>query len=756
MPCQARRPRPGRHVRPQQERTSGHTSSAPDLRQALQLHQTGRLHEAELQYRSILKRDPNNSDALHLLGLIASQAGKHGAAIACMRRALELCPTAALYHLNLGNAYRAAGDRAAALQCYACALKLRPAYADAHYNCGVVLQDDGRLDEAIAHYGRALEIEPGQAKAHNNLGNAYRAQGNLDAALQHYREALRIDPEYAFAHNNAANILQGRGEADAAFEHYQQALRCNPDYADAHYNMGTMLKDRQAPDAAVRHLREALRLQPDHDKAHVNLGLLLHRAWRLAEAGNHYREAVRLQPGHAESFNNLGVVLKEQGNLEEAYRHFNRALEINPDFAEAHSNLLLNLHYHAGFDAKYIFAEHQRWAQQHAGGQSAEPRVRANDPDPERRLRIGYVSPDFRRHSVAFFLESILEHHDHGRFEIFCYSDVAKPDAVTERCRVLADRWQEICKKPHEEVCALVQSDGIDILIDLAGHTANNRMPLFARKPAPVQVSAIGYPDTTGLGAVDYRITDSLADPPGAADALHTEALARLSGCFLCYRPFENSPPVAPLPALSSGFITLGSFNSLPKVTDEVVALWARILLGLPGSRLIMKCAQLGDGPTRARLQRLFEGQGIAAGRVELCGEIPSLAAHLDLYNRVDIALDPFPYNGTTTTCEALWMGVPVVTLAGDRHAARVGVSLLSAVGLPELIACSPRDYVDKAVALARDVARLSALRARLREQMRGSPLTDATGYTRRIEQTYRTIWQACCRAAQQAGSGAC
>jgi predicted O-linked N-acetylglucosamine transferase (SPINDLY family) len=271
-----------------------------------------------------------------------------------------------------------------------------------------------------------------------------------------------------------------------------------------------------------------------------------------------------------------------------------------------------------------------------------------------------------------------------------------------------------------------------------------------------VQASAIGYPDTTGLRMIDYRMTDSVADPPGTADELHTETLLRLPGCFLCYRPFEGSPQVAPLPALTNGFVTFGSFNSLPKVTADVIALWASILGSLPGSRLIMKCAQLGDMPTRARVQQLFLTQSISSDRIELCGEIPSLAEHLDLYNRVDVALDPFPYNGTTTTCEALWMGVPVITLAGDRHAARVGVSLLSAVGLPDLTADSHQTYGEKAVSLARDVQRLQSLRAGLRERMGSSALTDAAGFTRGLEKAYRSIWRAWCRTVQQPGAASC
>jgi predicted O-linked N-acetylglucosamine transferase (SPINDLY family) len=336
------------------------------------------------------------------------------------------------------------------------------------------------------------------------------------------------------------------------------------------------------------------------------------------------------------------------------------------------------LNYCADIEPTDVLAEHRRWSEQHTASLANDRQPHANSPDPNRRLRIGYLSPDFCRHSVAFFIESLLAAHDRSAFEILCYANVSQTDIITERLQGLADKWRDIVHLSDQQVAELVRADAVDILVDLVGHTVNNRLLVFARKPAPVQISYLGYPNTTGLSTIDYRLTDAWADPPGRADRFHTETLVRLQGGFLCYQPWPGTPEVSPLPALTSGHITFASFNNATKVNPEVIALWSKILRLLPNARLIMKALQLGDIGTRQRFAQLFEQNGVSMERVELLGWASSTAEHLELYNRVDIGLDPFPYNGTTTTCEALWMGVPVIVLAGNTHAARVGVSLLS------------------------------------------------------------------------------
>ncbi len=717
------------------------------LQTAMQLHSSGNLRQAEIIYRQIINNNPRNPDAHHLLGLIAYQAKKYDPALACFSRAIKLNPSVSVYYLNRGNAYRAQGEFNTALESYQKALTLQPDYPDAHYNCGIISQQLGNLDYAVKHYEKAIALNPDHAHAYNNLGNALREQGNIDAALHNYQKAVRIKPDYAHAYNNIGNILKSRDKQKEAFYHYKKALRLSPGYADAHYNIGIILQERCQTSAAVKHFREAIRLKPDYDKAHLNLGIALQQSGRIREAVKHYKSAIGFKPDLDEAYNNLGVAFKELGKLEEAYECFNKALEIKPDFSEAHSNLLLNLHYHSSLDRDCIFSEHKRWAKKHAAAFESSQKQHDNSPDPDRRLRIGYVSPDFHLHSVSFFVEPVLANHDHSSFEIFCYANVKKQDYVTERLRGLADHWCDILGTSHEEVEALVRKHRIDILIDLAGHTANNRMMLFARKPAPVQVSWLGYPDTTGLSTMDYRFTDSHADPEGQSDNFSTEKLVRIPSCFLCYNPPENSPDVEILPALKNGYITFGSFNNLNKVTPLVVDLWARILKSVPGSRLILKSGQLSDRYNRDRFIKMFSENGISSDRIELMSEIPSLTDHLALYNRIDIALDPFPYNGTTTTCETLWMGVPVIVLEGDRHSSRVGSSLLSAIGRPDWITPTHDAYVSRAVSLSADVEQLKDCRAGLREAVLKSPLTDAKKFTAYIEKSYRQIWKKWCRS---------
>jgi predicted O-linked N-acetylglucosamine transferase (SPINDLY family) len=406
------------------------------------------------------------------------------------------------------------------------------------------------------------------------------------------------------------------------------------------------------------------------------------------------------------------------------------------------------MNYSEHYSQQDIFAESRQWETNHAVLGTARKIDQAHDRDPERRLRIGYVSPNFRRHSVSYFLSPLIAGHDHRLFEVFCYAQVANPDNVTKRFRRLADGWCSTVGMTTSAIADRIRNDGIDILVDLAGHTANNRLLVFAERPAPVQVTWLGYPNTTGLSAMDYRLTDAVADPEGPGDNLHTETLIRLPAGFLCFTPAPETPPVTDPPVLANGHVTFGSFNNPSKVTASVVASWARILEAVPGSRLLLKNRSLADDGTRQRYSALFAERGISEERLIFHAWIASMSGHLGAYGRIDIGLDPFPYNGTTTTCEALWMGVPVITLQGDRHASRVGASILKTVGQGEMIADSVDDYVDAAVKLAENTDALTSLRRDLRPAMAASPLWDAAGFTRDVESAYRDMWRRWCHGA--------
>jgi predicted O-linked N-acetylglucosamine transferase (SPINDLY family) len=523
-----------------------------------------------------------------------------------------------------------------------------------------------------------------------------------------------------------------------------------PDEAEAQFKQGLTLAQQGRYEDAVVHYQQALRLKPEESAgAHNNLGNVFMLQGKLPEAVASYRQAVRCRPDYAIAHSNLGNALREQGQLKEAVVSLQRALHLRPDYAEAHSSLILTLHYLPGCNAGLIHEECRRWNQQHAEPLRRLIQAHSNQPDPERRLRIGYVSPVFRDHVHAFFTIPLLSSHDHRHYEIYCYSDVARPDATTERHRGHADVWRNTVGLSDQQVADLVRSDRIDILVDLAMHTANNRLLVFARKPAPVQVCWLAYPGTTGLSAMDYRLTDPYLDPPGLFDAFYAEESVRLPDTFWCYDPLTDQPAVNALPGKAQGVITFGCLNNFCKVNDDCLALWAQVLQAVPQSRILLLAPQ----EARERVLAKLEETGIAASRIEFTHALPRLE-YLSLYHRIDLGLDPLPYNGHTTSLDALWMGVPTITLVSQTTAfGRAGWSQLCNLGLKELAAETPEEYVAVAARLAGDLPRLQQLRSTLRQRMQQSPLTDSKRFARHVEEAYRLMWRRWCQQTKPAGA---
>ncbi|PWC40446.1 tetratricopeptide repeat protein [Azospirillum sp. TSO35-2] len=626
------------------------------------------------------------------------------------------------------------------------ALPVRPvpgaASAEAAFGQALTLHRAGRTAEAEAGYRAVLTADPGHPNANNNLAIILRARGDWEEALGCYRRALTRNATDPFVHSNHGCLLLDMGRAAEAEAALRTAITLKPDYAEAHFNLANILRNRGDRDGAKAGYGEALRLKPNMAEALCNLGDLHKGAVELSRAGECFVAALKANPASAEAWNNLGETLKEMGRIEEAIAVFQKGLEAHPNHALMHSNLLLALHYTPAVPAETIFKAHAVWGQRHTDPLLPAGKPHANPRDPDRRLRVGYVSPDFCAHSVAFFAEPLIRAHDRSGFEVFCYHAATRTDVVTERLKGLASGWRSLVGVDDARAAALIEQDGIDILVDLTGHTAGNRLTLFARKPAPVQVTWLGYPDTTGMRAIDWRLSDAIADPEGVADRLSVERIVRLPHGFHSYRPPVDVAPPAEPPSRANGHITFGSFNNTSKVTAEVVRVWSEILTRVPGSRLIIKSAQMGDKETRNRYRNSFVQHGIAAGRIDLLARIHAADGHLRAYDRIDIALDPFPYNGTTTTCEALWMGVPVVTVAGNTHVSRVGASLLTHCGLTDLIAADEAGYIATAVDLAGDPERLSALRRSMRDRLDAAPLTDYQGFARGVEAAYRTMWR--------------
>lgn len=671
---------------------------------AVQHHTAGDLGKAEALYQQILQADANHPVALHLLGVIAHQVGKIDLAVERITQALAA----------------------------------KPDYAEAHSNLGNAFKDLGRLEEAVASYRQALTIKPDFADAHNNLGNALKIMGLMDEAAASYHDALAINPAYAEAHSNLGNAFNDMGKPEKAVASYRQALAIKPDYADAHINLGNALKDMELFDEAAASYQKALAINPDHAEAHNNLGNVFRELGKLDEAIASYHKTLAIRPGYAEAHSNIGHTFKDFGKLDEAVESYRKALAIKPDLSGAHSNLLLTEQYRLGHNAQTLYQLHLDWDDHHGRGFRATWPKHANNADPDRRLRVGFVSPDLGRHPVGYFIVGLLENLPKQQIESVCYSDRLEDD-LTLRIKAATDLWRDVHGFSDARLMKTILTDEIDILFDLSGHSAKNRLLVFAQKPAPVQVSWAGYIGTTGLAAMDYLLSDTYSTRADE-EQYYTEKILRMPAGWLCYDPVSYAPPVGPCPFKRHGYVTFASFSNGAKINSEVVSVWAKILHGVAESRLLLKYKNLDSAANAGPIIALFEEAGINPSRIILEGQSPH-AALLERYNDVDIALDPFPYSGGLTTYEALWMGVPVITVAGETFASRHSLSHLSTVGLPELVAGDQGDYVKLAVELAGDADRLSDLRLGLRQKMAASPICDGEKFASGFAAIMRQIW---------------
>ena len=654
-------------------------ASAADLEAAIRLHESGDLAGAEQRYRAILRSDARDADATHLLGLIAHQRGEHAQAIAQINAAIALRGDKAIYHYNLGNALAALARPQAAAESFRAATRLDPAHIPARTNLANALTQSGCLEDAVAEFRQVLKLRPSPA-ARNALASALIRRADADpAAADGYDEAATL-------------LLQAWQDAD------------------------------------------------DPTEARLALAYSLQQRKRWTEAAGHYEAVLALRPADPAAHNNLANCYNQLGRMAEAIGHYRKTYQLAPDFPQALASVLACLNYDPDCTPEQSATEHRHWAGQVAAPYYPKSARFDHDRDPERRLRIGYVSPDLRRHPVSAIFEPILAAHDRARIESSCYYNFAGEDVVTLRLKSLADQWCPVVGMDDEALCEQIRADRIDILIDLAGHTTNNRLLAFARKPAPVQVSWLGYFNTTGLATMDYFLSDPWSSPAGQ-ERYYVERLLRLPHTRFCYQPPEYMPEVGPLPAASRGPITFGCLNNLAKLNERVLALWGEVLRTVPNSRLLVQAAALDDAPNRARFGELCAKHGIAPARLELRGFVPVDQAPAS-YAEIDIALDPFPFCGGMTSFEALWLGVPVITLAGETIASRQSASMLTNLGLPELIAENANQYVAAAAQLARDLPRLAQLRSGLRQRFAASPLMDYAGFARALEGAYREMWR--------------
>jgi len=672
--------------------------------------QRGAYEEAERICRTLLANTPGDPGLLQLLGLSAYRRGQLVDAEAALSKAASVAPDS----------------------------------SEIQANFAAILRAQGRLAEAEAANRRAIAIRPDFPEAHHNLGNALRDQGKFPEAEAAFRRATELRPDFTDAWLSLARMLQLTGRLAESETVFRRVLELRPGHSDTYSDLGNTLLGLDRMAEAETAFREALRLRPNSHEACINLAALLLRAGRPQDAEIYARRALAVKPDLHQGFNNLAIALEDQGRLDEATGVFRQALKLKPDYASGHSSLLFCLNYRHDLSAEDIAAEYRAWDEKHGRPLLMRQVHHANAPDPDRRLKIGYVSPDLRKHSVALFFEPLLAAHDREKYEIYLYAEVPNPDATSQRLRGFADHWRSTVGVSDERLAALIREDGIDILVDLAGHTAGNRLTTFARKPAPVQCTyLIGHGTTTGLSAIDGFFSDDYMVPP-EAEHLFSEKIIRIGRSPLVYLPPPEMPAVGPLPALRNGHLTFGCFSRTVRINEDVIALWSALLNTVPGSVLVLNSKPFAETSTRRMFEDRFYTHGIEPDRLQLIYTHPQPKTW-DAYNDIDIALDPFPHNAGTTTIEALWMGVPVLSLAARPSVGRFGASILGALQMDDWVAKSPDELLEIGERWANDLPGLAKLRAGLRPRFEASAMRDGPGLARAIEAGYQKLWKEWC-----------
>jgi protein O-GlcNAc transferase len=674
---------------------------------ALQLQRAGRFAEAETIYLRIIQNDPRHADANHMLGVIAYLTNRGDQAISRISQAIAINPAITDYHYNLGKILASQNRLEEALAAYYQAAKLTPEDAQTHHAIAIVLHSQKNWPEAVAAYQRAIELRPDLADALNNLANLWLESGNFTAAIETYRRVIALQPKWSLAFYNLGSALSAKGDIDGAIDAFEQALILEPSLILAHNNLANALKEKGRFDLAIEQFEKLLAIEPNN----------------------------------AMALTNLAGVLFENGQIESAIACYDRALAAEPQRVSTHHNRLFTLHYHPQYDVRALTTEYQKWNQKLARPLAASILPHTNDPDPGRKLKIGYVSADFRAHPVGHFLISPFENHDRTHFEIVGWSDVPWQDEITQRLRKCCDAWHNICGWTDEQLANTIRESQIDILVDLSLHSAGSHLLAFARRPAPIQISWLGYPGSGGLETINYRLTDQFLEPSENEYPLPEKPLF-LPDCFWCYNPMGTEPSVNALPAISNGFITFGCLNNFNKVSDATLDLWARVMTAIENSRLLLLAPQ---GSARARvLERLNRG-GIEENRIDFVPRQPR-PIYLRSFHNIDICLDTLPYNGHTTSLDSLWMGVPVVTRIGNTPPGRGTYSQLSNLGLGELAGRNDEEFVNIATLLANDLPRLERLRRTLRDRMERSPLMDGKRFAKNLEAIYRQVWRKWCQ----------
>ena len=747
--------------------------SADDLvRQAVQQQQQGNSAAARKIYESLLRQDKNHFEALANLASMTARAGDHKQARAYYKRALRVNAETPELWFNFANLCQKLEDFETAETAFRNALKLNPDLSPAWFNLGNLLRDRDQPEEAETCYRKAIELAPDFARVYMNLGNLLRKEKRLNEAVEQHQIARKLEPRNPDIYLNLANaltdlkrfseaaaslkeglkispgqakillalgrVLMLQGEERAAIECYLKLLTKQPGDVDAHLNLGVLYFQVKENESAVAHLRQAAELAPERLDAVSQLGFTLTELGQLSEARKIAEKLVTQHAKKAQSYMLQGFVAVQQARIADGLEAFARIRELDPGAGIGVSNTCFSSLYADFLDAGQITQLHRDMSAIVVESTEAR-RAKVRSRKQGGRIRVGYLSPDFRSHPVGYFMQPILENHDHEAFEIFGYGIQPRIDATGKTLIAHLDQWHHCAHWSDDELERQIRADGIDILVDLGGYTANCKMNVLARRVAPVQAVYLGYPCTTGMPEMDYIIADQWLIPPGS-EHLYSESPARLETSFLCFQPRPDTPEVAPLPAAGNGYVTFGSFNNLPKLSDRCVRLWSEVLKAVPKSRLALKALAFADEGTKKLVWQRFASEGMEKSRVELLGPTVPIQRFLAEYSRIDIALDPLPYNGGTTSCDALWMGVPVVSLAGRHFHQRMGCSILNALGRPQWVADDEKTYIEIAAGLAADTCRLTGIRQGLRLEMQSSPVLDAAHFTAGLERQYRQM----------------
>lgn len=699
----------------------------------------GKLHEAEASYRSALAIAPDHPEANFNLGIALHGLQRLDESAECFRKTISTEHNHVQAHYNLGSTLLGLGQLDEAAASFRRATEIKPDYVEAHYNLGIVRHELKEFREAAAGYSKALAINPDYAEAHFNLGITFEELGSLQEAVESYQKALVINPDLVDARYNLGGAFQKLGRYEEAADCFRKILVIWPDHVKSWFNLGIALQELDRLSEAEECYRKALAIEPDSAKVHHNLGIALQTLRRLPEAVECVRKALAIKPHFAEAHNNLGVLYRDLGQVDDALKSLRKAISIKPDFPVAHSNLIFTMLYCPDINDADILQEAVNWDARHA--YHGEIKQHENVPDPARRLRIGYLSADFREHAVCYFLEALLAKHDSKEVEVFCYAEVSQPDHVTDRYKNHVDHWRSTIGVNDEQLAETIRADKIDIIVDCTGHTANGRLRALSLKPAPIQINnftVIGY--TSGVGTVDYVFSDPVLTPPDTGYYFSEEVISLPNGIY-AFRPDPDWPEVAPLPPVDDGFL-FACVGDPVRIGASTIALWKEVLETVPNSRLLFKHIAYGNPEVREMWRHKFielEGRTIFEG-IEGGWE-----RNMGVYGKIHMVLDTLPFSGGSSALIPLWMGVPVVTMTGDSGSSRFGAATVTHAGFPEFCADTREGYLGFIRELANDPSRMGELRRGMRDTIRASDIMDARARAADVESAYRKIWHEWC-----------